>query len=420
MIEEQSLTRSSVIDSALTQLEGITDALKLHPDTYEALIRPRQEVAVNFPVVLKDGTLQVFQGYRVQHSTVRGPAKGGVRFSPHVDMDEIRGLAMLMTWKAALLDVPFGGAKGGVAFDPSLHGDHELETVTRAFTHAISPFIGPETDIPAPDVGTDERTMAWMLDAYARSTGHMAPAVVTGKPIAIGGSHGRSAATSTGLGHVSLAALEQLRFPPEKATAVIQGFGNVGGGLAQYYHHAGLPVLAVSDAHGAVYRAGGLNVPDLVEHVAVRGTVVGFQEAEAIRQDDLLELECTVLAPCALEHSITSANAPRVSARVVLEGANSPTTPEADAILADRNVLVVPDILANAGGVVVSYFEWVQGRQGRRWSAQRVDHELRERMEGTWRDVVEAAAQSQTTLREASLKLAVQRVINAQNLRGWQ
>ncbi len=404
--------------AALRQLREAGEQLGLDNAVVEALARPHQEVTVHFPVPSTDSGMATFTGHRVQHNLARGPGKGGIRYAPDVDLDEVKALAMWMTWKSALLDIPFGGAKGGVAFDPAGRSSHELEAITRAFTHAISRFIGPELDIPAPDVGTDERTMAWMMDAYARSTGQLAPAVVTGKPLVLGGSHGRANATSDGVGVVTLAALAAAgRRPRDGVSAAVQGFGKVGSGLARLYVDAGIAVRLISDRYGAIRNDAGIDVPALQDHVTRAGTVVGFDKADAIEPDSVLTADVTIVVPAAVEGVITAANATAVSAELVIEAANGPTTPEADAILRRRGTTVVPDILANSGGVLVSYFEWVQARQRERWSAERVDRQLRERVLAAW-DHVSGQSGKTRTLRQAATAIAVRRVAEAQRLRG--
>ncbi|GAA2181768.1 Glu/Leu/Phe/Val dehydrogenase [Brooklawnia cerclae] len=406
------------LGAAIRQLRDAARSLELPCALFETLARPQQEVTVHFPVMMDDGSVVTLEGHRVQHNLARGPGKGGIRYAPGVDLDEVRALAMWMTWKCALMDIPFGGAKGGVAFDPAERTDHEVERITRAFTHAISHFIGPDTDIPAPDVGTDERTMAWMMDAYARSTGQFAPAVVTGKPLAMGGSHGRASSTSDGLGFITMALLQDLGIEAGKASASIQGFGKVGGGLAAFYEKAGIAVHAVSDRYGAIRNDRGIDIQHLRRHVAQTGSVVGFPGAERTDPADVLAADVTIVVPAAIEGVVTGANATSIRATVLLEGANGPTTPEADEILADRGTLVVPDILANSGGVVVSYFEWVQARQQHRWTEHRVRQDLRERMLRAWEMVRRDAAGRGRTLRESATAIAVGRVADTQRMRG--
>nr|WP_179670389.1 Glu/Leu/Phe/Val dehydrogenase [Nocardioides thalensis] len=380
---------------------------------------PRREVTVSVPLRRDDGRIEVLTGHRVQHNLSRGPAKGGLRFSPDVNLDEVRALAMWMTWKCALLDVPYGGAKGGVAVDPRGYSTAELERITRRYTSEISPVIGPESDIPAPDIGTDEQTMAWLMDTYSVSHGRTVLGVVTGKPIALGGSLGRAGATSRGVVHTAVAALREHGLEPSQATAAVQGFGKVGRGAAEFLHELGVTVTAVSDQYGAVHAAAGLDIEALGRHVDSTGTVVGFSGGEELpAADDLLYLDVTVLVPAAIESVIHEGNAHDVRARFVVEGANGPTTAAADAILARRGTVVVPDILANAGGVVVSYFEWVQANQAYWWSVQEVEERLAERMRLAWERVSSHARRHDLTLRAAATSLAVKTVAEAHRSRG--
>jgi glutamate dehydrogenase (NAD(P)+) len=386
---------------------------------YHMLAVPRRELTVSIPLRRDDGSVEVLTGHRVQHNLSRGPAKGGLRYDPAVDLDEVRALAMLMTWKCALLDVPYGGAKGGVRIDPRHYSKEELERVTRRYTSEISPLLGPEIDIPAPDVGTDEQTMAWMMDTYSVNRGHTVLGVVTGKPVSLGGSLGRASATSRGVVHVALAALASRGLQAGNATAAVQGFGKVGRGAARFLHNAGLRVIGVSDQYGAIVCESGLDLPALEQHVDHTGSVVGFPDAaEMAEKDELLFLDVDLLVPAALEGVINVTTSPKIRAGIVVEGANGPTTPEADAILAGKGCLVVPDILANAGGVVVSYFEWVQANQAYWWSLEEVEARLAERMTGAWSRVVERSARMNLDLRDSATSLAVQSVAEAHRVRG--
>jgi glutamate dehydrogenase (NAD(P)+) len=399
----------------------LAEAIAFHgydDGTHAMLASSRRELTVSIPLRRDDGSVEVLTGHRVQHNISRGPAKGGLRYSPSVDLDEVRALAMWMTWKCALLDVPYGGAKGGIAFDPRLYSSAELERVTRRYTTEILPFIGPQYDIPAPDIGTDERVMAWIMDTYSVSHGHTVPGVVTGKPLSLGGSLGRASATSRGLVHVALAALESLHLDPGAATAAVQGFGKVGRDAARFLHQAGVAVLAVADQYGAVYSASGLNVDALCRHVDENGTVVGFEGSSPLDNGAVLELAVDLLVPAAVEGVINESNANRVQARIVVEGANGPTTRDADRLLSENGVLVVPDILANAGGVIVSYFEWVQSNQAFRWTLEEIEARLTERMLNGWNDVTRFADLNKLTLRAAATALAVHRVTEAHRLRG--
>ncbi len=409
---------STPLEDARTRLREATDLLGCDPGMYAILANATRELTVSIPLRRDDDSIEVLTGYRVQHNIARGPAKGGVRYSPNVHLDEVRALAMWMTWKCALLDVPYGGAKGGVTIDPRQYSQRELERVTRRYTSEIMPIIGPETDIPAPDVGTSEQTMAWMMDTYSMNKGYSIPAVVTGKPISIGGSLGRATSTSEGVVHIALAALRDNGIDPAKSTAAVQGFGKVGRGAAQFAFEAGLTVVAVSDEYGGLYNAAGIDIAKLGEHVDETGSVVGFPGAEALDGHALLELEVDLLIPAAIEGVIHEQNAPNIKAKLIVEGANGPTTPAADAILEAKGCIVVPDILANAGGVIVSYFEWVQANQAYWWREDEVESRLEERMLGAWAKVHDYAKARKLSLRGAATTLAVQRVVEAHVIRG--
>lgn len=406
------------LDDARSQLAEAAQILGFEPGLIDMLAVPRREVTVSIPLRRDDGTIEVLTGHRVQHNLSRGPAKGGLRFSPDVDLDEVRALAMWMTWKCALLDVPYGGAKGGITIDPRLYSRAELERVTRRYTSEIMPLIGPAKDIPAPDIGTDEEVMAWMMDTFSVAAGHTVLGVVTGKPASLGGSAGRPSATSRGVVHVSLAALRHVGLDPAACTAAVQGFGKVGRGAARFLAEAGVRVLAVSDQYGGVAHEDGLDVTALEAHVDETGSVVGFAGAHPVDGEDVLTADVDLLVPAAVEGVLHAGNAGLVRSRVVVEGANGPTTQEADAVLAERGVTVVPDILANAGGVVVSYFEWVQANQAYWWSQEEVEERLAQRMTSAWTDVMNEAAERGVTLRTAATCLAVRRVAEAHRLRG--
>ncbi|MDP4507285.1 Glu/Leu/Phe/Val family dehydrogenase [Nonomuraea turcica] len=403
------------LDSALYQLDQAAEHLGLDDGLRTVLATPRRSLTVSVPVRREDGRLNVVQGFRVQHNVSRGPAKGGIRFHPGTDIHEVTALAMWMTWKCALVGIPYGGAKGGVAVDPTGLTTRELERLTRRYVNEILPLIGPEKDIPAPDVGTDEQTMAWIMDTYSVSAGYSVPGVVTGKPTTLGGSLGRSGATSRGVQIATLAALGRA---PEGATVAVQGFGKVGALAAQYLADAGCKVVAVSDITGAVYASAGLDIAGLRTWAAETGGVSGYRHADALPLDDLLELDVDVLVPAALEGAITEANAPRVRARLIVEGANGPTTPEADEILFANGATVVPDILANAGGVIVSYLEWVQNMQAYSWSSGEVEVKLRDLMESAFSEVKSMAAARGLTLRQAAHVIGVGRVAEAHQMRG--
>ncbi len=407
------------LDDARAQLRDAVERLGHDESVYAMLSVARRELSVSIPLRRDDGRVEVLTGHRVQHNLSRGPGKGGLRFSPDVGIDEVRALAMWMTWKCALLDVPYGGAKGGITIDPRAYSQAELERVTRRYTSEVSQLIGPDVDIMAPDVGTDERTMAWMMDTYSVGRGSTVLGVVTGKPVALGGSLGRAMATSRGVAYVSLLALERRGIRASGATAAVQGFGKVGRGAARLLHDAGVRVVAVSDADGVVHRADGIDVPDLERHVDRTGSVSGFAGADPLPgQRELLTLDVDLLVPAAVEAVVTEDNARDVRARILVEGANGPLTTVADAILQDAGCLVVPDILANAGGVVVSYFEWVQANQAYWWSVDEVESRLDARMQVAWDRVWDRAQRDGQSLRSAAMTLAVKTVADAHRLRG--
>ena len=411
--------RMSALDSALHQLSGAVKELGLNDGMHDLLATPRRSLTVAVPLRRDDGTLVVLQGYRVQHNLSRGPAKGGIRFHPATDLDEVRALAMWMTWKCALIGIPYGGAKGGVAVDPRLLSRNELERVTRRYASEILPIIGPEKDIPAPDVGTDEQTMAWIMDTYSIHLGYTVTGVVTGKPVSLGGSEGRAGATSRGLLYAAFSALRSKGVDPRSVTVAVQGFGKVGGLAAQYLHDAGCKVVAVSDVKGGVYNAKGLNPAALIRHLRTGAdSVVGYPGTDAITNNELIELDVDLLVPAALEGVIHEGNADRVKARFVVEGANGPTTPDGDAILESRDVLVVPDILANSGGVAVSYFEWVQDLQAYFWSEDEVNDRLKAIMEKAYEEVAALAYARGVSLRTAAQMIGVGRVAEAHQTRG--
>jgi glutamate dehydrogenase (NAD(P)+) len=392
--------------------------LKLDDGMCKVLRAPNKEITVNIPVQLDDGRLEVFTGYRVQHSLARGPAKGGIRFAPDVTLDEVRALASWMTWKCAVVNIPFGGGKGGVICDPHVLSDAELEKLTRRYTAEIIDFIGPERDVPAPDVNTNEKIMAWIMDTYSMHARHTVTAVVTGKPMALGGSRGRPEATGRGCMMVTLEALKLLGLTPETCRVVIQGFGNVGGMAARLMAAAGFKIVCIIEYDGAVYNPHGLNIAALEEHRKLTGSITGFSSAEDMDKDEAMFLECDVLIPAATENVITSQNADRLRCRILCEGANGPTTVLADEILAAKKVFVIPDILANAGGVTVSYFEWVQDRQGFFWNEKLVNERLREIMVESFGAIVEYAQKHRVNNRTAAYMVALDRVAFAIKLRG--
>ena len=394
------------------------DRLNLSDGLREMLRRPWRELQVQVPVRMDDGHIEVFTGYRVQHNGARGPYKGGVRYHPEANLEEVRALAALMTWKTALVGLPYGGAKGSVQVDPAQLSEPELNRLTRRYTLNIEHLIAPNRDIPAPDMGTNAQTMAWMMDAYGQLHGYT-PAIVTGKPLELGGSLGREAATGRGVGYLLMEAAKDLEIDPSGARIVVQGFGNVGSWAVRLLHESGCRVVAVSGIRGGVYNAKGLDISALLEHYRATRSVPGFPGGENITNAELLELDCEVLVPAAIGNVITAENAPRIKAKVVLEGANHPTTPEADDMLADRGVKVLPDILVNAGGVIVSYFEWTQNLQEFHWEEDRVNEELRKTMVRAYHEVRDRVVSEGLTYRQAAFDIGVQRVARAIELRGF-
>ena len=404
--------------AAAARFDEAAMRLKLDDGMCKVLRTPNKELTVNIPVQLDDGRIEVFTGYRVQHSLARGPAKGGIRFAPDVTLDEVRALASWMTWKCAVVNIPFGGGKGGVICDPNVLSDIELEKITRRYTAEIIDFIGPERDVPAPDVNTNEKMMAWVMDTYSMHMRHTVTAVVTGKPMALGGSRGRPEATGRGCMMVTQKALHVLGIVPQAARVVIQGFGNVGGMAARLMAAAGFKIVAIVEYDGAVYNPHGLDILALQKHRKETGSITGFSGGEDMDKAEAMFLPCDVLIPAATENVITSQNADRVRCKILCEGANGPTTPLADLVLADKNVFVIPDILANAGGVTVSYFEWVQDRQGYFWNEKLVNDRLQEIMDESFDAVVEYARAHKVNNRIAAYMLALDRVANAIRLRG--
>jgi len=404
--------------AAAARFDEAASRLKLDDGMRKVLGTPAREIIVHIPVQLDDGRIEVFTGYRVQHSVARGPAKGGIRFAPDVTLDEVRALASWMTWKCAVVNIPFGGGKGGVICDPNLLSDAELEKLTRRYTAEIIDFIGPERDVPAPDVNTNEKVMAWIMDTYSMHARHTVTAVVTGKPRSLGGSRGRPEATGRGCMIVTLKALQQLGITPERSRVVIQGFGNVGGMAARLMSAIGFKIVCIVEYDGAVYNPNGLDIAALQGHRKETGSITGFVNGEDMDKHEAMFLECDVLIPAATENVIHSGNADKVRCKILCEGANGPTTPLADLVLAEKKVFVIPDILANAGGVTVSYFEWVQDRQGFFWSEQEVNRRLEEIMVESFDAVVEYARAHSVNNRIAAYMLALDRVADAIRLRG--
>lgn len=405
-------------EAVLARLDDVAALVDLDPDVHRILRKPTRVLEVAVPIRRDSGEVEVFTGWRVHHNVTRGPAKGGVRFHPAVDALEVCALAAEMTFKTAVLELPFGGGKGGVRCDPRTLSVHELERLTRRYTWEILPLLGPDTDVPAPDVNTDERVMGWMMDTASMASGRSLPAAVTGKPLSLQGSFGHSGATASGLLTCVRLAFAELGLALAGGRAVVQGFGKVGGTLAFLLHSAGMRVVGVGDVGGAIANAAGLDVPALSDHVARTGSVAGFPIAEPIDPDDLFSLPCDVIIPAALGNAITDRIAGRITARLVVEGANGPTTPAADVILQDRGVIVVPDILANGGGVTASYFEWAQNRQAYAWDENVVAERLQRRMEKAFAEIWARAEVLETPLRRAALAVAVERVAAAFHARG--
>jgi glutamate dehydrogenase (NAD(P)+) len=404
--------------AAEARFDQAADKLRLDEGMRKVLRSPTREITVNIPVQLDDGRLEVFTGYRVQHSIARGPGKGGIRYGPDVTLDEVRALASWMTWKCAVVNIPFGGAKGGVICDPSMLSNGELERITRRYTAQIIDMIGPERDVPAPDVNTNDRVMAWIMDTYSMHMRHATTAVVTGKPMELGGSRGRTEATGRGCMIVTLHALKKFGLAPEDTRVVIQGFGNVGGMAAKLMAARGFKIVAIIEYDAAVYNPKGLDIAALRNHRAETGSIADFAGGETVDRKEALFLECDVLLPAATENVITSETAGRLRCRILCEGANGPTTPIADEILAEKGIFVIPDILANAGGVTVSYFEWVQDRQGFFWNEDLVNTRLEEIMVGSFDAVVGYAGKHGVDNRTAAYMLALDRVAIALKLRG--
>ncbi len=418
MTTEQAAPAINAWEVAQRQFDLAAERLNLDPGLRAVLREPRRALTVTFPVHMDDGSVKVFTGYRVQHNLGRGPAKGGIRYHQDVTIDEVKALAMWMTWKCAVVGIPYGGGKGGVVVDPKKLSKKELEALSRRFFTEISVLVGPERDIPAPDVNTTPQVMAWFMDTYSMHQGYTVPAVVTGKPISIGGSEGRNEATARGCVFTIIDAAAHLGIDLGKATVVVQGFGNAGSIAAQLMEAEGSKVIAVSDTGGAIVKQDGLDIGKVIAWKKEHGTVVGFPGSTRISNAELLELECDVLIPAALENQITAANAANIKAKIVAEAANGPTTPEADEILYANGVFLIPDILANAGGVTVSYFEWVQDLNRDHWSEAVVNAKLKEIMDRSFAEVLAMQQNAKVNMRTAAYLLAVQRVADATALRG--
>jgi len=412
-LEEVNPWQAQVLRSDLA-----TKKLKLHEGLWKILREPNREVIVHVPVQMDDGTLEIFTGFRVQHSIDRGPAKGGIRYSPNLTLDEARALASWMTWKCALVNIPFGGAAGGVICDPDKMSKRELERLTRRYTAELMEVLGPEKDVPGPDINTDEQIMAWIMDTYSMHVRHTVTAVVTGKPLELGGSHGRTEATGRGLMIVCDEALKRLRMDRDHTRVIIQGFGNVGSNAARLMHGRGYKIVGISTSTGGLYNKNGIDIDALWMYYKRTNTLMGFPDAVESDSAELLVADCDILIPAAVENQITSRNADRLKAKILCEGANGPTTAEADDILADKRMFVIPDILANSGGVTVSYFEWVQDRQGYFWLESEVNDQLEHTMRTSFTEVLQYAETHDVSNRIAAYMLAVDRVAYTLRLRG--
>jgi glutamate dehydrogenase (NAD(P)+) len=405
-------------EAMMDRFDRAADLLSLDPGLYKVLRNPERQIITSIPITLDNGEIEVFKGYRVHYNTSRGPAKGGIRYDLNVNLDEVTALAAWMTWKCAVVDVPFGGAKGGVICDPFRMSQGELERLTRRYTASLIELLGPEQDVPAPDVNTNEKVMAWIMDTYSMHKRHTVTAVVTGKPIAIGGSRGRKEATGRGVMISVKEALREVGMPLLGTKVAVQGFGNVGSVAAKLMQDEGLTIVAISDKTTGIYNPNGLNVDDALAWIQTNRFLEGYREGDPVTNEELLELECDVLAPCAMENVITRRNAGSIKARIIAEGANGPTTAPADAILDEKGVFVVPDILANAGGVTVSYFEWVQNREGYYWSEEVVNERLREVMIRSFNDVCSFSKKHNVNMRTAAYMLSIDRVAAVHRLRG--
>lgn len=412
------LAAENPFEEMMSRFDDAAERLGLEPGLYKILRMPEKQIIVAVPVALDNGEIEVFTGYRVIYNTSRGPAKGGIRFDMQVTLDEVKALAGWMTWKCAVVNLPFGGAKGGVICDPSRMSNGEIERLTRRYTSGIIDFLGPDSDVPAPDVNTNERVMAWVMDTYSMQKRHTVTAVVTGKPIAIGGSLGRREATGRGCMFVTREALKKLGMPIQGTRVAVQGFGNVGSVAADLMAKAGMIVVAVSDKSGGIYNPRGLVLADVFQHVQTHRFLNTYPSAEKISNEELLTLDCDVLVPAALENVITDENASQIRARIICEGANGPTTAEADRILDQRGVFVIPDILANAGGVTVSYFEWVQDRGGYFWDEETVNNRLEKIMVQAFEEVTAMAESHKVNNRIGAYMLSVARVAAVHRLRG--
>lgn len=413
------LDEESPFESMMERFRFAAEILQLDDGMFQYLASPVKQVIVSVPIVMDDGNIRVFEGFRVIHDNVLGPSKGGVRFAPDVNLDEVKALAAWMTWKCAVVNVPFGGAKGGIRCNPKELSKGELERLTRRYTANLLEVFGPDRDIPAPDMNTDEQVMAWIMDTYSMNSLRTETAVVTGKPIILGGSQGRKEATGRGVVTVTLAALSKMGLMPNKTTVVVQGFGNVGSVSAQLMYEQGAKIIAISDISGGYFNKDGINIPEAIRYMNENDrSLEGFPDAESISNEELLQLSCDVLIPAAKEDQINRKNAGKINARIVSEGANGPVTANADSILEENGVMVIPDILANAGGVTVSYFEWVQDRQGYFWTEERVNRRLNRMMRTAFDNLYGVAEKHNITLRQAAYVYAIDRVAETLKLRG--
>jgi glutamate dehydrogenase (NAD(P)+) len=416
--DSRFLGEENPFEAMMSRFDYAAQRLSLDPGHYKVLRSPEKQIIVSVPFLRDTGEVEVYTGYRVLYNTSRGPAKGGIRFDLNVTLDEVKALAAWMTWKCAVVNIPFGGAKGGVVCDPTNLSNAELERITRRYTAAIIETLGPDSDVPAPDVNTNERVMAWIMDTYSMHKRHTVTAVVTGKPIEMGGSLGRREATGRGCMIVTREALKKLRMPVQGTRVVVQGFGNVGSIAAQFMEQQGMTVVAVSDKSGAIYNSKGFRIRDLIQHVRQHRNLSQYKEADQIPHDQLLTLDCDVLVPAALENVITSQNANDIKARIICEGANGPTTAGADKVLEENGVFVIPDILANAGGVTVSYFEWVQDRGGYFWDEDTVNQRLERIMVQSFEEVAGMAGRHGINMRIGAYMQAIERVAAVHRLRG--
>ena len=416
--DPKRIKEDNPFESMMSRFDRAAQLLNLDPDLYAVMRVPTRELKVYIPVRMDSGRIEVFEGFRVQHNFARGPAKGGIRYAPDVNIDEVRALAAWMTWKCAVVNVPFGGGKGGIICDPIQMSLGELERMTRRYTSELLDFIGPEKDVPAPDMNTNEQTMAWLMDTYSMHARHTVTAVVTGKPIDLGGSQGRREATGRGVLFTVNEAIKRFNMTPQETKVVVQGSGNVGGIGAELMHEEGYKVVAISDVHGGIYNPNGIDIPAALKHLKETRSFEGFAGVDTVSNSELLELECDVLVPAATENQIRSENANRIKCKVLAEGANGPTTANADQILHEKGVFVIPDILANAGGVTVSYFEWVQDRMGYFWSEAVVNERLKDKMVASFNDVCRFADQHNVDTRTAAYMLAIDRVAYDTRMRG--